>query len=187
MKRLDLLAFALALCVAAISTAAAAEERKVLKLAFTKAETSLDPARIVDLYSRNLTAHIFEALYQYDHLARPSKIKPLTADGMPEVSADFKVWTVKVKPGIYFADDPASFARSARWSRRITSTFALRRPGQQGAGGPRSRATVPRLGRAARRGSKKPPFDYDREIEGIRALDRYTIQFGRRAAPRFKS
>ena len=26
---------------------------------------------------------------------------------MPEVSADFRTWTVKVKPGIYFADDPA--------------------------------------------------------------------------------
>ncbi len=98
----------MALLAAVVSlTAAAAEERKILRLAFTKAETSLDPARIVDLYSRNLTAHIFEALYQYDHLARPSKIKPLTADGMPEASADFRVWTVKVKPGIYFADDPA--------------------------------------------------------------------------------
>ena len=59
--------------------------RKVLRLAFTKAETSFDPARIVDLYSRVVTAHLFEALYSYDHLARPAKIKPVTADGMPEV------------------------------------------------------------------------------------------------------
>ena len=107
MKRLAQLACALAVSAAALAAPATAEERKVLSLAFTQAETSLDPARIVDLYSRNLTAHIFEALYQYDHLARPSKIKPLTADGMPEASADFKVWTVKIKPGIYFADDPA--------------------------------------------------------------------------------
>ena len=101
------LAAVVALCAAVLAAPAAAQERKILKLAFTKAETSLDPARIVDLYSRNLTAHIFEALYQYDHLARPSKIKPLTAEGMPEASADFRVWTVKLKPGIYFADDPA--------------------------------------------------------------------------------
>ena len=51
---------------------------------------ALDPARIVDLYSRIVTGHIFEALYAYDHLARPSRIKPLIAEGMPEHSPDRK-------------------------------------------------------------------------------------------------
>ena len=78
------------------------EERKVLKLALTKAETGLDPARIVDLYSRNLTAHSSSRLYRYDPLARPAKIKPLTADGMPEASADFRVWTGQGQAGHLF-------------------------------------------------------------------------------------
>ena len=26
---------------------------------------------------------------------------------MPEVSADFRTWTVRIKPGIYFDNDPA--------------------------------------------------------------------------------
>ena len=73
MRPLHRLPAALALAVVLLAGPAAAEERKVLKLAFTKAETSLDPARIVDLYSRNLTAHIFESLYQYDHLARRAR------------------------------------------------------------------------------------------------------------------
>src|SRR6185369_7018533 len=76
---------------------------KVLRYAFEVAETSIDPAKVGDLYSRTLTPHIFEALYTYDHLARPARIRPLTAAAMPEVSADFRVWTIKVKPGIYFA------------------------------------------------------------------------------------
>src|SRR5438132_9318111 len=80
---------------------------KVLRYAFEVAETSLDPAKVNDLYSRILTPHIYEGLYHYDHLARPIKLKPLTADGMPQPSADFRTWTVKVRPGIYFADDPA--------------------------------------------------------------------------------
>jgi ABC-type transport system substrate-binding protein len=80
---------------------------KVLRYAFPVAETGFDPARIVDLYSRIVTAHIFEALYAYDHLARPPKIKPLIADGPPEISADFRTWTVKIRQGIFFADDPA--------------------------------------------------------------------------------
>ena len=56
----------------------AAQPQKVLRYAFPVAETGFDPARIVDLYSRIVTAHIFESLYTYDHLARPSKIKPLS-------------------------------------------------------------------------------------------------------------
>ena len=69
----------------------------------------------------------------YDHLARPSKIKPLTADGMPEVSADFRVWTVKVQPGIYFADDPAFKGKKREL---VAAGLRLRaqahgRPGQQ--------------------------------------------------------
>ena len=97
MKRLLLLLLAAAACAAAPAQEA---ERKVLRLAFTRAETSLDPARIVDLYSRVLTAHIFESPYTYDHLARPAKHIPLTATGMPEHSADFRVWTVRIRPGM---------------------------------------------------------------------------------------
>jgi ABC-type oligopeptide transport system substrate-binding subunit len=81
--------------------------RKVLHLAFRSAESSLDPAKVSDLYSRTVTPHIFEALYQYDHLARPIKVKPLVAAAMPDVSPDYRTWTVKVRPGIYFQDDPA--------------------------------------------------------------------------------
>ncbi|HWH82536.1 MAG TPA: bicyclomycin resistance protein, partial [Burkholderiaceae bacterium] len=76
---------------AAVAQGAAAP--KVLRYAFEVAETSLDPAKINDNYSRTLTAHLFEGLYRYDHLARPVKLKPLTADGMPVASADFRTWT----------------------------------------------------------------------------------------------
>ncbi|HSQ73768.1 MAG TPA: bicyclomycin resistance protein, partial [Rubrivivax sp.] len=86
---------------------AAAAGQRVLRYAFPVAESGFDPAQISDTYSRTVTAHIFEALYGYDHLARPAKIRPLTAAAMPEVSADFRTWTVRVQPGIHFADDPA--------------------------------------------------------------------------------
>ena len=158
-----------------------AQEHKVLRLAFTKAETSLDPARIVDLYSRNLTAHIFEALYQYDHLARPSKIKPLTADGMPEASADFKVWTVKIKPGIYFADDPAFKGRK----RELVAqdyVYALERVVDPANKSPivASVLDTKYLGLAAVRDAAvkgKQPFNYDAPVEGLKAIDRYTIRY----------
>ncbi len=158
-----------------------AQQPKVLRLAFTKAETSLDPARIVDLYSRNLTAHIFEALYQYDHLARPSKIKPLTADGMPQASADFKVWTVKIKPGIYFADDPA-FKGQKRELVAEDYVYSLKRMVDPANKSPIVAGVLDSkyLGLAALREAAlkaNKPFDYDAPVEGLRAIDRYTLRY----------
>jgi len=154
---------------------------KVLRYAFEVAETSLDPAKINDLYSRTLTPHIFEGLYTYDHLARPVKIKPLTADGMPERSADFRVWTVKIRPGIFFAQDPAfkgkrrelvaqdyaySYKRFADPANKSPVWSGMETEGFLGLNELRARALA-----------DKKPFDYDSEIDGIRALDRYTLRF----------
>src|SRR5436853_4793958 len=71
---------------------------KVLRYAFEVAETSFDPAKVSDLYSRTITPHIFEAPYKFDHLARPVKVKPLTAEALPQHSDDFRVWTMKIRP-----------------------------------------------------------------------------------------
>jgi ABC-type transport system substrate-binding protein len=163
---------------------------KVLRYAFEIAETSLDPVRIQDLYSRTLTPHIFEGLYTYDHLARPVKVRPLTADGMPQASADFRVWTVKLKRGIFFADDPAfkgtprelvaqdyvySFKRFADPANKSPSWTGLEPEGLVG---------LAELRQAAL--DTKQPFAYDREIDGVRALDRYTLRFTLKAPrPRF--
>ena len=85
----------------------AAGGKKVLRYAFPIAETGFDPAQVIDLYSRIICSHIFDSPYTYDHLARPFKIKPNTAVGMPESSSDFRTWTVRLRPGIFFDDDPA--------------------------------------------------------------------------------
>jgi len=180
------------LCTALSSQAqpTVAPAQKVLRYAFEVAETNLDPARILDLYSRTLTPHIFEGLYTYDHLARPVKVKPLTADGMPQASADFRVWTIKIKPGIFFADDPAfrgkkrelvaqdyvySFKRFADPANKSPSWTGLEPEGLVGLAELRQVAL-----------DTKQPFAYDREIEGVRALDRYTLSFNLKAPrPRF--
>src|SRR6187431_3801341 len=78
---------------------------KVLRYAMRVAETGFDPAQISDLYSSTLAANMFDALYEYEFLARPVRLRPNTATAMPEASADFKTFTIRVKPGIFFADD----------------------------------------------------------------------------------
>ncbi|MEO8059309.1 MAG: ABC transporter substrate-binding protein, partial [Burkholderiales bacterium] len=138
------------------------------------------PAKVNDLYSRTLTPHIFEGLYKYDYLARPIKIKPLTADGMPQASSDFRTWTVKVKPGIFFADDPA-FKGRRRELVAADYVYSFKRLADPANKSPVWSAieTDKMLGLNELRQSgldKKQPFDYSREIEGLRALDRYTLQ-----------
>lgn len=84
---------------AAVATAqTSAAPVKTLRLAFPSAESGFDPAQIGDNYSLSVTAQIFDGLYGYDELARPVRLKPVTALGMPEVSADFRTWTVRLKP-----------------------------------------------------------------------------------------
>ena len=85
---------------------APAAAQKVLRYAFPIAETGFDPAQLSDLYSITLVDHIFDPPIIYDYLARPVQLRPNTTDGMPEISADGKTITVKIRPGIYFADDP---------------------------------------------------------------------------------
>ena len=80
---------------------------KVLRYAMKVAETGFDPAQISDLYSSTMCANMFDALYEYEFLARPIRLRPNTAAGMPVVSDDFKTFTVHIRPGIYFNDDPA--------------------------------------------------------------------------------
>jgi len=170
------------LMIAAASFAVhAADERKVLRYAFEVAETSFDPVKINDLYSRTITPHIFEAPYKFDHLARPVKIKPLTADGMPQHSSDYRVWTVRIKPGTYFADDPA-FKGKRRELVAQDYVYTIKRFADPANKSPvwTSLSDEKLVGLNALRQEaldQRKPFDYDREVEGLRALDRYTIQY----------
>ena len=191
MKCLSALVLGLAVLAQQPALAQAAA-KKVLRVAFNTPETSFDPVQISDLYSRTITPHIFEGLYQYDHLARPAVIKPLTAAAMPEVSPDFTTWTVRVTPGIFFADDPAFKGKPRELTARDYVYSILR------TADPANRseiwtyiASLKIAGLAAKRQKHlddKTPFDYDSEPEGLRTLDRYTLQFRLQAPdPRFGS
>lgn len=159
----------------------AKEPEKVLRYAFRIAETGFDPAQISDVYSSIVLHSIFDALYCYDYLARPAKIKPNLAVAMPEVSPDFRTWTVKIKPGIYFADDPA-FGGKRRELTAHDVVYSYKRIFDPKNKSP-SYSDLDQekmLGMAGLRSASEKPggkFDYDKEIEGLRALDRYTVRF----------
>ena len=164
----------------------------VLRVPFESAETGFDPAQISDLYSARVTAHIFEALYRYDLLAMPVKVRPLTAAALPEVSDDFRVWTIRLQRGIFFADDPA-FNGKPRELVAQDYVYAIKRMFDPATRSPSFSSLeeegivgLDALREAAVRDRKL--FDYDTPAEGLRALDRHTLQFRLKAPrPRFVS
>jgi len=164
----------------ALCAGAAEAPPKVLHYALRVAETGFDPAQISDLYSATMCANMFDALYEYEFLARPVRLRPNTAVAMPETSPDYTTYTVRVKPGIYFNDDPAFNGKkrelvAADYVYAIKRHFDPRWKSPRLAGLENSRI----LGLAGLRDAaltSGQPFDYDREAEGLRALDRYTLQ-----------
>jgi ABC-type transport system substrate-binding protein len=171
---------------AADGPAAPNAPQKVLRYGFLVAETGFDPAQINDLYSSIVVSHLFDAPYRYDPLARPYKIRPNTAAAMPEVSADFRTWTVRLKPGTFFVDD-AAFKGKKRELVAQDYVYSIKRIFDPANKSPRHSGFAEEriLGLDALREAalKGKPFDYDTEVEGLRAVDRYTLQF-RLAQPR---
>jgi ABC-type transport system substrate-binding protein len=176
-----------------LAQGAVAQEKskeKVLRYAFPIAETGFDPAQLSDLYSRVITANVFDALYSYDYLAKPSKIVPNLAAGMPEISHDFKTFTIKIRSGIYFADD-AAFGGKKREVTAQDVVYTFKRVFDPKTKSP-TYSDLEKMGfigmEEVRNAAEKPGanFNYDKEVEGIRALDRYTLQFNLKdTRPRF--
>lgn len=153
---------------------------KTLRVAFSVAETGFDPAQVQDLYSRAVIGHILDAPLEYDYMARPAQLRPNTLVALPEISSDFRTFTFRLRPGIRFQDDPAFGGRARQlvaadyvysWKRiydprwKSPMLFVLENSKVLG---------LSEL-RAASLKSRRP-FDYATEVEGLRALDRYTFQ-----------
>jgi len=155
---------------------------RTLRYPFEIAETTFDPAAIQDGYSRQITGHIFEAPLEYDYYARPARLAPCTLAALPEASADFRSFTLRLRPGILFADDPA-FGGQPRELVAADYVYAWKRLYDPRWKSPMLFQLEPsrllgldELRQQALR--SRTPFDYDRPVDGLRALDRYTLQIG---------
>ncbi|QND84920.1 Nickel/peptides/opines ABC transporter substrate-binding protein [Chromobacterium vaccinii] len=159
-------------------SAHAADPNKVLRISFPVPETGFDPGKVNDVYSIGVIENIFEPLLKYDYLARPLKIKPNTAAALPEISADGRVYTIRIQPGIYFADDPV-FKGKKRELTAADYAYSFRRYADPVVNSPVSNMMtdwILGLEEAGKRASKAGKFDYQAPIPGIQVLDRYTLK-----------
>lgn len=171
-----LLVAALGLAVA--TPASAADPNKVFRYAFEIAESSLDPQKISDVYSNIINAGMFDTPLKYDFLARPLKLRPNTLASMPEISADGMTYTLRVKPGIYFADDPA-FGGKKRELVAEDYVYSIKRLMDPKLAAPllaEVESIIVGSDEALARARKANKFEYEAPIEGLKAVDRYTLQ-----------
>ncbi|HXU53555.1 MAG TPA: ABC transporter substrate-binding protein [Casimicrobiaceae bacterium] len=176
--RIRAVAVLAAVALAVTAPAWAADPNKVIRDVFPVAESGFDPAAAHDLYSAEVEQAIFETLYTYDYLARPAKVVPLTADGMPVVTDDGKTYTIKLKRGIYFTPDKA-FKGKRRELTVDDYIYELKRladPKIKSAWTFLVEGKIVGLDALAEEAKKTGKFDYDRKIEGLEAIDPYTLR-----------
>ena len=164
--------------VMAGTPAAAAEPGGTLRVAFGIAETSFDPQFASDAASDGIIANINEAMMDYDYLARPVQLVPLTLEAMPLVQDNGATYVFKLRKGIFFTPDPA-FKGKPRELTAADQAYALKRlldPTVKSpwlwliegkiVGADEVRAQAVKTGR----------FDYDAPIAGLEVVDRYTLR-----------
>ncbi len=89
--------FVAALAVAALGSSAALAAGKTLRLQMLADVEVLDPARAGSLSTLNTIAPLYHQLLTYDYLARPVKLIPYAAESLPQVSADGRTYTLRIR------------------------------------------------------------------------------------------
>ena len=146
----------------------------VFRFSENGAPVTMDPVQSATQYANLMTTSIYDQLYEYKYLARPYELKPRLAEAMPEVSEDGLTYTYRIKKGVLYADDECFPDGKGREVVAGDFVYAMKRlfdpdTGSQGEW----------LWQGKIKGLdewKAAGADYSKTIEGLRALDDYTIQ-----------
>ncbi len=69
--------------------------------------STLDPANSYDTISASIVYQGYEQLFEYHYLKRPYTLQPLLAESLPLIENNGKKYTIKIKKGVQYHDDPA--------------------------------------------------------------------------------
>jgi ABC-type transport system substrate-binding protein len=161
-----------------MAPAAAADAPKVLRVVFSIAETSFDPQWASDAASDSIIENIYEAMLDYDYLARPLQLVPRTLEAMPSVQDDGATYVFRVRKGIYFTPDPA-FKGKPRELTAADHAYGLKRLLDPAVKSPWRWLVESRIvgaEEAREKANRTGRFDYDAPISGLEVVDRYTLR-----------
>jgi oligopeptide transport system substrate-binding protein len=138
----------------------------------------LDPIHSTNKYSSTINSAIFEGLYSYHYFKTPLELQPSLAETLPIISADRKTYTITLKKGVLFQDDPAFPDGKGRELVADDVVFSWKRladPTNKALGwwvfddlivGLNTWRDLLRRGKAS----------YATPVQGLKVIDRYTLQ-----------
>ncbi|MFG1500014.1 ABC transporter substrate-binding protein [Halobacteriovorax sp. XZX-3] len=153
---------------------------KVLHLAVTSEVKGMDPIYANDKYSSNEVGRVYEGLLEYHYLKRPYTLVPNLAEALPEVSEDGLTYTFKIRQGVLFQDNAAFKDGKGRELVAEDFVYSIKRladPKLQGLGWWLLQDKIVGLDEWREKNSKKDSVDYTEVVEGLKTLDKYTLQF----------
>lgn len=168
-----LMACALVL-VGACSRPAADDNVKRYRHSDDGVPTNIDPIQAATVYSNQIVVSVYDTLYRYKYLARPYELVPNLAFALPEVSDDGLTYTIRLKAGVRFIDDPAFAEGKGREVTAHDVVYSLKRhfdPAKVSQGRWLWDRRIEGLNEWMDAGA-----DYDEEVPGLRAVDDHTLQ-----------
>lgn len=147
--------------------------------------TKLDPVESATTYANRITTAVYDTLYQYRYLKRrPYELKPNLAAEMPQISEDGLVYTIKIKEGVKFIDDSCfkNQENPKGTGREVIAedfVYSLKRhfdPANSSQGSWLWKDRIVGLDAWGDQAKETKKADYSADIEGLKALDKYTIQ-----------
>lgn len=159
-------------------TAGAADLGKVLHTAFSIAESSFDPVLAWDAASNSVVEEISEPMLEYEYLARPVKLAPLTLERLPEASQHGATYLCRIRRGIFFAADPA-FKGKPRELVAADYAYSIKRLLDPVLHSPWTWIIEGKLvggDELAAAAKTSGHLDYDAPLPGLEVVDRYTLR-----------
>lgn len=153
---------------------------RVLNITAPSDVKGFDPMMASDVGSAAQIAKIYEGLLTYHWLKIPYELIPNLAEEMPVISKDGLTYTFKIKKGVFFQDDAAFPNKKGRELTAADFVYSLKRHADtknQSTGWWLFDGKIKGLNEWRNKYAELPVANYDEEVEGLKALDKYTLQF----------
>ena len=178
MSRPLLLRALLAFALAVTACVAPAQPPRVLRAQMMADIETLDPARAPELSTLYSIAPLYHQLLTYDYATRPATLIAYAATALPEISADGRTYTLRVRPGLHFAPH-AAFGGKPR--ELVAADFVhswkrLADPAHASMSYSAVEGLIEGLDDVVARARRGGRFDYGAPIAGLSAPDRYTLR-----------
>lgn len=156
------------------------QNEKVLITVSTANLKGFDPAQTDSYYDAREVTKVYEGLLTYHYLKRPYELIPNLAAAMPTVSEDGCVYTFTIKKGVKFHDNACFPEGKGRELMAEDFVYTIKRVADSRVLSPMYSllaGKIKGLDAWRQKETEDAQTNYLEEIEGIKAVDEYTLQF----------